>query len=294
MQDEAVQALRVEELVQTCAEILGDANAEGNARELIAAVLDVNRSWCALHLHETVSEASTGEALLAARRRAAGMPIQYAVGKAPFRHLTLSVDQRVLIPRPETESLVDIVLQMAPSGTVADVGTGSGAIAISLATEGKYDLVIASDVSAGALDIARENARRYEADIGGRLQFLQGSLLEPLGDERFDAIVSNPPYIAEEEMQALPPDVRDWEPHLALVSGKDGLDATREIVAAGAALLRPGGLLALEADSRRAEQTADILRVVGKYEKVEVTRDLTGRPRFVTGIRRNTVSQPEN
>ncbi len=294
MQDEAVRVLSVGELVQTCAGLLGGANAESEAREILAAVLDVSRSWLALHSHETAGEEPTAQALLATHRRARGMPIQYAVGKAPFRHLTLDVDQRVLIPRPETESLVDIVLQMAPSGTVADVGTGSGAIAISLATEGKYDSVIATDISGGALDVARKNALRYEADIRGRIHFREGSLLEPLGDERFDAIVSNPPYIAEEEMQALPADVRDWEPHLALVSGKDGLDAIREIIGGGAALLRPGGLLALEADSRRAERTADILRAVGEYEKVEVTKDLTGRPRFVTGIRRNTASQPEN
>ncbi|MBA3645800.1 MAG: peptide chain release factor N(5)-glutamine methyltransferase [Gemmatimonadaceae bacterium] len=294
MQDEAVQMLSVEDLVQACAGILGGANAEGEARDLVAAVFDESRSWSALHSHEMVNEKLTAQALLATRRRAKGMPVQYAVGKAPFRHLTLNVDERVLIPRPETESLVDIVLQMAPSGTVADVGTGSGAIAISLATEGKYDSVIATDVSAGALDVARENALGYEAEIGGRLHFREGPLLEPLGDERFDAIVSNPPYIAGEEMETLPADVRDWEPHLALVSGKDGLDAIREIVAGGAALLRPGGLLALEVDSRRAERTADILRAVGEYEKIEVTIDLTGRPRFVTGIRRNTATLPEN
>ena len=289
-----MQLLSVGQLVRASAGFLPAPEPEKEAAEILAAVLGVNRSWPALHADDKLSEEATADVLFAARMRERGMPIQYAVGKAPFRHLDLDVDERVLIPRPETESLVDIVLRAAPRGTVADVGTGSGAIAISLATEGKYDRVIATDVSPSALEMARENAKKYEGEIEGRIEFREGSLLAPLAGERLDAIVSNPPYIAEDEMSDLPPEVRDWEPHLALVSGKHGLDAIREIAAGAPALLNEGGLLALEVDSRRAERTADIFKAVGEYEKVEVTADLTGRPRFVTGIRRNAASQPEN
>lgn len=192
----------------------------------------------------------------------------------------------MLIPRPETEMLVDIVMSRVKKGTVADVGTGSGAIAIALATEGRYNRVIATDISDDALDVARENARANIERIQGALEFRLGSFLEPLAAEKLDAIVSNPPYIAENEMESLPPEVRDWEPEGALLSGADGLDATREIIAGAPDILAPGGLIALEADSRRAERTADILNTDGRYDKIEIIADLTGRQRFVVARRR--------
>jgi release factor glutamine methyltransferase len=233
-----------------------------------------------------VNEEKTAEALLASRMRASGMPLQYAVGKAAFRHLILSVDRRVLIPRPETEMLVDLAMRRAPGGSVADIGTGSGAIAISLATEGAYERVFATDVSAGALEVARENADRYREALRAPIELREGSLLAPLAGEKLDAIVSNPPYIAAGEMESLPPEVRDWEPHLALVSGEDGLDCVREIARGAHGVLRAGGLLALEVDTRRAEGAAGILRAESEYVGIEITADLTGRPRFVSGLRR--------
>jgi release factor glutamine methyltransferase len=276
----------VGEVVEICAGVIGGDDGLGDAREILAAVLDVNRSWPALHPNESVSEEATAEALSASRMRATGMPMQYSLGKAAFRHLTLSVDQRVLIPRPETEMLVDIVLDRAPRGTIADVGTGSGAIALALATEGDYERVIATDVSADALAVAKENALRYADRIKGIFAVEAGSLLEPLRTETLDALVSNPPYIAEDEMAALPDEVRDWEPRGALASGPDGLSATTEIIANAPAVLRRGGLLALEVDCRRAERTADILKADNRYEKIEIVADLTGRPRFVAARRR--------
>lgn len=275
-----------EELVRLCADVVGGADAENDAREILAAVLNVNRSWSSMHPRGFVGEEAAAEALGAARARASGMPLQYATGKAAFRHLILAVDKRVLIPRPETEVLVDIVLSHVPRGTIADLGTGSGAIAISLATEGAYDSVVATDVSADALDVARENASRAEAQLRAPLRFRQGSLLEPLAGGQFDAIVSNPPYIAADEMESLPPEVRDWEPYLALESGRDGLDAVRVIVGGAHSFLRRGGFLALEVDTRRAELTAGIFKAEGNYTNIEITADLTGRPRFVTGLRR--------
>jgi release factor glutamine methyltransferase len=285
-QEEPVRPLTVEQLVVLCARAIGGADSDREAREIVAAVLNVGRSWPSTHGSDIIDEETKSDALFASRMRATGMPLQYAVGKAAFRHLILSVDRRVLIPRPETEMLVDLVLKAAPGGRVADIGTGSGAIAISLATEGSYDCVIATDVSAASLEVARENAEAYRAQMRGLLEFREGSLLEPLAGGKVDAIVSNPPYIAEAEMQLLPPEVREWEPHPALVSGRDGLDATRDIVAGAAANLNEGGLLALEVDTRRADRAADILRAEGNYEKIEITADLTGRARFVSGVRR--------
>ena len=219
-----------------------------------------------------------------------GAPLQYATGQAAFRHLELFVDRRVLIPRPETELLVDIVLARAGSArVVADVGTGSGAIAIALATEGNFERVIATDVSSAALAVARLNADAYGTRVSGRLDLRQGSFLAPLAGERIDILVSNPPYIADDEMDSLPPEVRDWEPRLALAGGPDGLDATRELIETAPDALVPGGLLVIEVDCRRAERAADILRGDSRYEAVEILPDLTGRSRFVAARRRATL-----
>jgi release factor glutamine methyltransferase len=195
------------------------------------------------------------------------------------------VDRSVLIPRPETELIVDIVLSRRPElgGTVADIGTGSGAIAIALATEGNFERVIATDISSEALAVARRNAVAAQAKI----EFRGGSLVEPLAGESLNVIVSNPPYIAESEMSALPEEVRDWEPHSALCSGPDGLDAIRTLVAGAPDVLVNGGLIVLEVDSRRADLTADILMADGRYADIEVLPDLTGRPRFVVAHRRS-------
>ncbi len=279
--------MTVGELVQRCVETIGHGDeARNEAREIVATMLDVNRSWPSLHSEDLVNEEVHAESLRAARSRAEGAPLQYATGRAFFRHLTLRVDRRVLSPRPETELLVDVVLSRAGSGSIADVGTGSGAIAIALATEGRYDRIIATDISAAALEVAGGNASAYAGLIRGALELRLGSLLEPLAGESLDVIVSNPPYIAEGEMSALPNDVREWEPAGALRSGGDGLEATKEIIAGAPGVLKPGGLLAMEVDARRADRTADILQEDRRYCEIEVIADLTGRQRFAIARRR--------
>ena len=265
----------------------GVAEPRHEARDLVAAVLDVPRFWPSANRDVDLDGALWQQAERAAARRARGAPFAYAVGRAAFRHLTLDVDERVLIPRQETELLVEQVLAAAgEGGVVVDVGTGSGAIALALATEGSYDRVIATDVSLDALAVARRNAATLAAALRAPVEFRHGSLLAPVRDVRARAVVSNPPYITFDEAATLPRAVRDWEPALALLSGAEGMAATAGIVRDAAAVLEPGGLLALEVDARRAGLVAERLLSDARYADVRVRLDLTGRERFVLAIRR--------
>ncbi len=278
-----VRTLRVE-----IAELLANAGIEDarrEARDLIAAVLDQPRFWPITH----ASHVLDGDAVrAAAERRAQGMPFAYAVGKAAFRHLTLVVDQRVLIPRQETEHLVDLVLAATEGrGVVADIGTGSGCIALALATEGEFERIIATDISHESKAVARTNADLQSDKCRSPVEIRVGNLLEPLTtQDRITAVVSNPPYIAPHEMAELPSSVRDWEPHVALVSADEGLACTNRIIDQAAALLTSGGLLALECDSRRAQRVAHYARQNGAYHDVKVHSDFTGRERYVLAHKR--------
>ena len=262
--------------------------ARDEARDIVAAVLDVPRFWPSANKNTLIDATAVDEARKAAAARARGAPFAYAVGRAAFRHLTLAVDERVLIPRQETEVLVDLVLEAQDGGrgTVVDVGTGSGAIALALATEGLFDRVVGTDVSLDALVVAERNAAFLRDELRAPVEFLHGSLLAPLAGMRMQAVVSNPPYIAFAELDELPPSVRDWEPPLALLSADEGLAATRSIVRESAAVLEPNGLLALEVDTRRASLVAEAVATDGSYGDVVVHLDLTGRERFVLARRR--------
>jgi release factor glutamine methyltransferase len=269
-------------------ESAGVALARDEARDIVAAVLDVPRFWPSTNKAALVDATAVEEARKAALARARGAPFAYAVGRAAFRYLTLAVDERVLIPRQETEVLIDLVLQAEEGGqgTVVDIGTGSGAIALALATEGNFERVIATDVSRGALEVAEQNAAFVRDDLRAPVEFLHGSLLAPLAGTRARAIVSNPPYIAFAEAGELPASVRDWEPPLALLSAEEGLAASRAIIRDSVAVLESGGLLALEVDTRRASLVAEALASSGAYHDVAVHLDLTGRERFVLARRR--------
>nr|MBA3465903.1 peptide chain release factor N(5)-glutamine methyltransferase [Gemmatimonadaceae bacterium] len=252
-----------------------------------AGLLDVPRSWLSLNCDAPVAADFRAVALTAARRLAAGVPIAYAVGRTTFRHLTLDVDERVLIPRPETEVLVDVVLARCGLRTavVADIGTGSGAIALSLAFEQSFGRVIATDISMDALAVARKNLDRLAPTLKSPVELRHGSVLAPLAGERLDAIISNPPYISFTEAAELPPGVRDWEPAVALMAAADGLSVTRQLVRTAPDYLHAGGLLAMEVDTRRAGVVAEVLLVDERYREVEVLTDLTGRERFVAARR---------
>jgi release factor glutamine methyltransferase len=274
--------------IETCLRNAGIELATTEARDLLAAVLDEPRFWPSLNRESAVASGPRHRALVAAARRAHGAPFAYAVGRAAFRFLTLSVDPRVLIPRQETELLVDLVLSHAASrsgGIAADVGTGSGAIALALASEGTFHRVLATDVSEDALGVARTNARALSDRLRANIELRSGATLSPLGTETVDVIVSNPPYIAFAELVELPASVRDWEPAAALVCGDDGLATTAAIVRQAPARLTTGGLLALEVDSRRAHRVARLAEETASFIDVTVRQDLTGRDRFVLATR---------
>jgi release factor glutamine methyltransferase len=281
-------------LVGELAQLLTDAgipDAGREARDIIAALKDAPRFWTVVNAHSLVSGAERHAARGAAMRRAKGAPFAYAVGSAVFRRLTLRVDDRVLIPRPETELLVDIVLELMDGrrgGIAIDVGTGSGAIALALITEGSFDRVFGGDISSDAVEIARMNAARLGVAERARVEFRCGSLLAPFADVKARLVVSNPPYIADSEAAQLPADVRGWEPAVALFGGPDGMSVIRRIIRDSLVVLEPGGWLALEVDSRRASWVVEALSVYDSYSEISVRFDLAGRERFVLARRRET------
>jgi len=266
---------------------VGIVEPEREARDIIAAVLDVPRFWAAANSVADASPEVAVSVIRAAMNRASGAPLAYAVGRASFRHVTLDVDERVLIPRVETEVLVERVLDRCTSTTrrIADIGTGSGAIALSLAFEREFDLVVATDISFDALTVASANANSLAKVLKSPVEFRHGSLLAPLAGQKLDAIVCNPPYISFAEIGELPADVRDWEPSLALLCPDDGLSVTRELIRTSPSVLVSGGFIAIEVDTRRAGTVAEMVAVDRRYSGVEVLLDLTGRERFVFATR---------
>ncbi len=216
-------------------------------------------------------------------RRAAGEPFAHVAGRIGFRTLVLRSDRRALIPRPETEGLVDLLLARVRTGRVADVGTGTGCLALSLASEGSFERVIGTDHSADALALAAENR-----DLASRpVDLVRGDLCAPLAGASLDALVSNPPYLTAAEYQALDPSVRDWEPPTALESGQDGLAAIRRLLDEGRRVMRAGGWIALEVDCTRAARCAGLAVGLG-WNDVQVENDLFGRERYLLARRSAT------
>jgi release factor glutamine methyltransferase len=219
------------------------------------------------------------------RRRLRREPVAYIVGRKGFRHIELAVDRRVLVPRPETELLVEVALEREPA-RVLDVGTGSGAIALAVADELADCEVVATDTSVGALDVARANAARL--GLAERVTFVEGTL--PEGD--FDLVLANLPYIPEPDWSGLQPEVREWEPREALLAGPDGLDAYRALIPpASVCLSSPTGrkrtngvALAVELGEGQATAVAELMRDAG-FEAIDVRRDLAGIERVVIGER---------
>lgn len=252
--------------------------------------LQIGRPSDRLHLRRSLVDLSR----LWQRRLRDRVPVQYLVGWVPWREFDLAVSPAVLIPRPETEAIVDLVaeaVRQTPTlsdGIWLDLGTGSGAIALGLATVLPRAQIVATDCSEAALAVARENAERH--GLGDRLQLRLGSWFDPLDDlrGRVSGVVSNPPYIPRAIVPDLQPEVARHEPHLALDGGEDGLAALRHLVATAPAYLQPGGLWLVELMSGQSNAVAQRLREDGRYEEPRAEYDLAGHDRFVWARRRAT------
>jgi len=244
-----------------------------------------NHAWLLTHLDSHAAPGNAAEFHALVKRRLAGEPIQYIAGETEFYGLPFSVTRDVLIPRPETEHLVEKALQFSAEladPRIVDVGTGSGAIAVALATHLSKVSITATDISSAALAIARRNAQRNQ--VADRIRFVAGDLLAPVVGEQFEMVVSNPPYVAEADRGTLAIEVREFEPGAALFAGSDGLSVYRRLITAAHDTLAAGGILLLEIGYGQQNAVGALLESAG-FGDIEFTADLQGIPRVVTGRR---------
>jgi release factor glutamine methyltransferase len=275
----AATAGRVREALAAATDALAAAGVDTprlDAEVLLAEATGSDRARLAAEPEAAVDPSAGRRFGEMVRRRVRREPVAYILGRKGFRRLELSVDRRALIPRPETELLVEVALELEPR-TVLDVGTGSGAIALAVADELPECEVLATDTSEDALALARQNAERL--GLGERVSFERGTV--PSG-RRFDVVLANLPYVREEEMNGLQPEITEYEPRQAVVAGEDGFEAIAAVAAAATAALEQGGALALEVGSGQAGPAAELLLDLG-FLQVEGRQDLAGIPRVVLG-----------
>ena len=264
-------------------------NPRLNAELLLAYSLSLGREGLYIHLHQPIGEREKEAAERLVKRRLSGEPLQYILGHQEFWSIDLKVDRRVLIPRSDTELLVEQALSVLSemdrerSPAVLEIGTGSGAIAITLATEDRNVFLVATDISGKIVRLAETNAR--EAGVSERIVFVTGDLFGPFrpfeGGGPFDMILSNPPYIVRSEIESLDREVKDFEPIVALDGGEDGLDFHRKIISESPRYLRGRGWLLLEVGQGQAEAVSSILEASGNFGLIERIRDLSGIERVV-------------
>jgi release factor glutamine methyltransferase len=250
-----------------------------DAEHLVAQALGLTRLELYLQYDRPLTDEETTACRELVRRRGTREPLAYILGEWGFRRLTLNVDSRALIPRPETEVVVErclVLLEGADDPVVLDVGTGTGAIALAIADERPDATVTAIDVSEDALALASENAER--AGLADRVSFARHDVTEGLPGGPYDLVVSNPPYVEPNDLDTLQPEVRDWEPEEALV----GHGVTEQIARGARDVLRANGALVLEVADGSAHEVADVLAELG-FTEVVATPDLAGRDRVVEG-----------
>ncbi len=263
----------------------GIREADLDAKYLLLEAFEMDLAHFLLREQEQVpsTDGRTREYSDAVVARASRVPLQYLTGKQDFMGLTFHVDERVLIPRQDTETLAELVLRENPEKNIRllDLCTGSGCLAVSLAVLGGYEEVDAGDISPDALEVAEENGRR----LGGNVHFVESDLFSALDPGKaYDVIVSNPPYIPTEVIEGLEPEVRDYEPRMALDGSGDGLAFYRRLAAESPSHLKPGGRLYLEIGWDQGESVEALLRENG-FEDIEVVRDDAGNCRVVRGKR---------
>lgn len=265
----------------------GSQSPRLDAEVMLASVLKWERVQLYTHYEDVVSDSVKERYRDLVRRRAEGAPVAYLVGRKEFYSLRFDVSPAVLIPRPESEFVVIEVLEAVKSLSaprIADIGTGSGCIAVACAFHQPTAHVTAVDISAEALDQARKNAARHK--VSDRIDFLHGDLLKPLEDAAaFDVIVSNPPYITTDDVATLESGVRDYEPTLALDGGPDGLDVVRRLIKDAIPLVKPGGHLILEIGSAQEEPVRDLISSHPEWDLKPTVRDLQRHPRVIHVIR---------
>lgn len=276
--------LTVLEIIRKTTEFLtgrGIESARLNAELLIGHALERRRMQLYLEFERPLAEAELERIRPLVRRRAAHEPLQYILGETEFHGLRLKVDRRALIPRPETELLVELAAQRCaahPPARILDLGTGSGAITLALAARFAEARVLGVDRSAEALDLARENAR--SCGLAERVEFQGGDWFDALPPGTFDLIVSNPPYLTAEETAATAPEVRNFEPLPALTAAEEGLADLRRIINGAPSYLAPEGWLALETGIAHHGPLKEVAQGAG-FTHVECAQDLAGRDRFV-------------
>ena len=279
------QTLTLREALHAATQCLSEAHVDSPrlAAETIlahAASLDRTRLLARLERPLAADPRRTFQTLVS--RCAAGEPLAYVLGHREFYGLDFAVDARVLIPRPETERLVETALEFArsraPELCVADIGTGSGAIAVSLAAHLPHARIIATDLSRDALDVARVNARRHHAEE--RIEFRQGDLLSPI-DEPIDVLAANLPYVTRAEWLSLPQSIRDYEPELALQGGSDGLDAVRRLLWEAPRIMRPAGLILMEIGATQSRDALDLAQREFPAAAMHVRPDYAGLDRLL-------------
>ncbi|MGW8246592.1 MAG: peptide chain release factor N(5)-glutamine methyltransferase [Acidiferrobacterales bacterium] len=254
-----------------------------DAQVLLAHTLERDRTYIIAHARDTLDTEIQKRFQQLVAQRLDGTPVAYLTGQQEFWSLPINVTPDTLIPRPETELLVELALDKIPQEKefqVADIGTGSGAIALAIAGERKRSRVVASDSSTNAIRVARENAKQLGIP---NIEFTIGSLFDAFGDKKFNLIVSNPPYIPENDPHLLQGDVR-FEPRNALAAGPDGLDVIRRIVEDAERHLLPGGWLMIEHGYDQEAPIEELFRQAG-FEEIECYRDLAGQPRITIGQR---------
>jgi len=263
-----------------------------DAEVLLRHALKRDRAWLLAHFHDRLDEEPRGIFEQAVERRAKREPLQYITGKQEFWGLEFAVSPEVLIPRPETELIIETVLNSVQDRnkacTLIDLCTGSGCIATVLASELPAARIIATDKSPGAIAVARENASSH--GVLDRILFMEGDLTAPLEsldiDGQVDIIVSNPPYVRSGDYPALQPEVKDYEPALALFGGPEGTDIHQRIINAAVRYLTSNGLLIMEMGIGQAEILANYLKKVGRYRSFEILRDLAGIERVIAARRK--------
>ena len=262
----------------------GSDSARLDAEMLMAETLRIERSRLSLNRDGTLDEAALARFNALVARRAAAEPVAYIIGRREFWSLDFIVTPAVLTPRPETELLVETALKLLAaksSPQILDVGTGSGAIAVALAKEIPGATIVATDISTDALEVARANARRH--GVEEKISFRAGDLFDAVGEMKFNAIVSNPPYIREAGIAALPRDVRGFEPLIALDGGADGMDFYRRIAREAPDYLTAGGFVAVEIGAGMGDEVARLSAEAG-FENVRIEKDLAGLERVVRGV----------